>query len=97
MLKSMCLGHRPMKSCIKKYNPSTKEPETYHMAAMNQYVEIGYASAGSPTLKHHLMNSFTSSCQSRSRCLSFQQHYWGEDARFRGKESVMAAHRCELA
>lgn len=73
------LGPPPNEKLIKKYNPSKKEPETYGMDSMNQYLD-----ALSPTLVNSDLNSpfderFHIPLPVAQQMPFFQQHYWGED------------------
>lgn len=78
-VKVYVLGPPPDEKFIKKYNPSKKEPETYGMDSMNQYLD-----AVSPTLLNSDLNvpfdeQFQIPLPVAQQMPFFQQHYWGED------------------
>lgn len=78
-VKVYVLGPPPNEKLIKKYNPSKREPETYGLDAMNNYLN-----ALQPTLSD--MDSDTPFDEGYQIPLHvaqqmpfFQRHYWGED------------------
>jgi hypothetical protein len=80
------LGPPPDEKMIKKYNPSRKEPETYGMNAMNQYLD-----ALSPTLldvdsEGPFDERFHVPLTVAQQMPFFQNHYWGENADSKEKD-----------
>jgi len=71
------LGPPPDVKFIKKYNPSTKDPETYHLA-MNQSLDVL-----NPLLQTDLDSPFDEQLHIpltvAQQMPFFQRHYWGED------------------
>lgn len=78
-VKVYVLGPPPDEKFIKKYNPSKKEPETYGMDSMNQYLD-----AVSPALLDYDLNlpfdeQFQIPLPVAQQMPFFQRRYWGED------------------
>jgi len=78
-VKVYVLGPPPDEKLIKKYNPSKREPETYGMEAMNNYL-----SALQPILSENDQESpfdegFQIPLQVAQQMPFFQERYWGED------------------
>lgn len=79
-VKVYVLGPPPNEKLIKKYNPSTKEPETYGMDSMNQYLN-----AVQPVLLRDSDDDspfderFQIPLHVAQQVPFFQEHYWGED------------------
>jgi hypothetical protein len=72
------LGPPPDEKMIKKYNPSKKEPETYHLDAMNQYVASLTLSDSDPETPFDEQSHIPMPVAQQMPF--FQQRYWGEDA-----------------
>jgi hypothetical protein len=72
------LGPPPDEKMLKKYNPSTKNPETYHMA-MNQFLEMVTPTAGGTDLDAPFDEQFQIPLTVAQQMPFFQQRYWGED------------------
>ena len=78
-VKVYVLGPPPNEKSIKKYNPSKREPETYGMDSMNQFLN-----AVQPTLLDADSDSpfderFQIPLHVAQQVPFFQEHYWGED------------------
>jgi hypothetical protein len=79
-VKVYVLGPPQNEKLIKKYNPSTKEPETYGMDSMNQYLN-----AVQPALLQDSDDDspfderFQIPLHVAQQMPFFQDHYWGED------------------
>jgi hypothetical protein len=71
------LGPPPDEKFIKKYNPSTKDPETYHMA-MNQSLE-DLTSILETNLDSPFDEQFHIPLTVAQQMPFFQRRYWGED------------------
>jgi hypothetical protein len=72
------LGPPPDEKMLKKYNPSTKDPETYHMA-MNQFLEMVTPTFGGLDLEAPFDEQFQIPLTVAQQMPFFQQRYWGED------------------
>ena len=70
------LGPPPDEKFIKKYNPSKKEPETYHLDAMNQYVASLTLTDSDPDTPFD--EQFHIPMPVAQQMPFFQQYYWGE-------------------
>ena len=78
-VKVYVLGPPPNEKFIKKYNPSTREPETYGMDSMNQYLSavepaLVDANVDSPFDERYQVPLYVA-----QQMPFFQEHYWGED------------------
>ncbi len=73
------LGPPPDEKLIKKYNPSKKEPETYGINAMNQYLEAITPALMSSDLDAPFDEKFQIPLPAGQQMAFFQRYYWGED------------------
>lgn len=73
------LGPPPDERLIKKYNPSKKEPETYGINAMNQYMETIAPALQGSDLDAPFDERFQIPLPAGQQMPFFQRHYWGED------------------
>lgn len=72
------LGPPPDEKMLKKYNPSKRDPETYHMA-MNQFLEMVTPTFPGLDLEAPFDEQFQIPLTVAQQMPFFQQRYWGED------------------
>jgi hypothetical protein len=72
------LGPPPDEKLIKKYNPSKKGHETYHMDAENQFVDL-FASTPDADRDSPFGEQFQIPLNVAEQMPFFQQRYWGEN------------------
>ena len=73
------LGPPPDEKMIKKYNPSKKQPETYGINAMNQYMDSIAPALSSPDLDAPFDEKFQIPLPAAQQMPFFQTYYWNED------------------
>ena len=78
-VKVYVLGPPPDERLIKKYNPSTKEPETYGINAMNHYMEAVGPALESSDLDAPFDDKYQIPLPAARQMPFFDAHYWGED------------------
>jgi hypothetical protein len=78
-VKVYVLGPPPDERFIKKYNPSKKEPETYGINAMNQYLDAVGSALQNPDLDAPFDDRFQIPLTAARQMPFFTDHYWGED------------------
>jgi hypothetical protein len=78
-VKVYVLGPPPDEKFIKKYNPSTKEPETYGMDSMNQYLGAVEPALVDADVDSPFDERFQIPLYVAQQMPFFQEHYWGED------------------
>lgn len=76
-VKVYVLGPPPDEKLIKKYNPSKREPETYGMDSMNQYLNALWPSE--IDLESPFDEGFQIPLSVAQQMPFFQQRYWGEN------------------
>lgn len=74
------LGPPPNEKLIKKYNPSKREPETYGMDSINNYLNALQPSLSDTDVETPIDEGFQIPLNLAQQMPFFQQHYWGEDA-----------------
>jgi len=79
-VKVYVLGPPPDEKLIKKYNPSKREPETYGMDAMNNYLSALQPTLSDTDLETPFDEGFQIPLHVAEQMPFFQQYYWGEDA-----------------
>jgi hypothetical protein len=72
------LGPPPNEKFIKKYNPSKKDPETYHMA-MDQFLDVLNPTLEQTDLDSPFDEQFHVPLAVAQQMPFFQRRYWGED------------------
>lgn len=85
-IKVYVLGPPPDEKLIKKYNPSKREPETYGMEAMNNYLSALQPTLSDTDLETPFDEGFQIPLHVAQQMPFFQQHYWGEDLESDGKD-----------
>ena len=78
-VKVYALGPPPNEKLIKKYNPSKREPETYGLDAMNNYLNALQPTLSDMDLDTPFDEGFQIPLHVAEQMPFFQQHYWGED------------------
>ena len=78
-VKVYVLGPPPNEKLIKKYNPSKREPETYGMDVMNNYLSAVQPTLSDTDLESPFDEGFQIPLHVAQQMPFFQQHYWGED------------------
>lgn len=71
------LGPPPDEKLIKKYNPSKKATETYHMDSVNQFVDM-FAPTPDADRDSPFGEPFQIPLNVAEQMPFFQQHYWGD-------------------
>ena len=79
-VKVYVLGPPPNEKLIKKYNPSKREPETYGMEAINNYLSALQPTLSDVDLETPFDEGFQIPLHVAEQMPFFQEHYWGEDA-----------------
>lgn len=87
-VKVYVLGPPPDEKMIKKYNPSTKEPETYGMDSMNQYLNAVQPALMNADLDAPFDERFQIPMHVAQQMPFFQEHYWGEDGESNEKDQT---------
>jgi hypothetical protein len=87
-VKVYVLGPPPDEKMIKKYNPSTKEPETYGMDAMNQYLNAVQPALMDADLDAPFDERFQIPMHVAQQMPFFQERYWGEDGESNEKDQT---------
>ena len=85
-VKVYVLGPPKDEKFIKKYNPSTKEPETYGMDSMNQYLGAVEPALVDADVDAPFDERFQIPLYVAQQMPFFQDHYWGEDADSKEKD-----------
>ncbi len=85
-VKVYVLGPPPDEKFIKKYNPSTKEPETYGMDSMNQYLGAVEPALLDADVDSPFDERFQIPLYVAQQMPFFQEHYWGEDVDSKEKD-----------
>lgn len=78
-VKVYVLGPPHDEKLIKKYNPSKREPETYGMDSINNYLNALQPSLSDTDVETPLDEGFQIPLNLAEQMPFFQQHYWGED------------------
>lgn len=73
------LGPPPDEKLIKKYNPSKREPETYGMDSINNYLNALQPSLSDTDVETPIDEGFQIPLNLAQQMPFFQQRYWGED------------------
>lgn len=73
------LGPPPDEKLIKKYNPSKREPETYGMDSINNYLNALQPSLSDTDVESPIDEEFQIPLNLAQQMPFFQQRYWGED------------------
>jgi hypothetical protein len=79
-VKVYVLGPPPDEKLIKKYNPSKREPETYGMDSINNYLNALQPTLSDTDLETPFDEGLQIPLNMAQQMPFFQQHYWGEDA-----------------
>lgn len=79
-VKVYVLGPPHEEKFIKKYNPSTKEPETYGIDAMNMFLSGLTPALASSDPQAPFDRMFQIPLEAAKQMLFFQAYYWGKDA-----------------
>ena len=79
-VKVYVLGPPPDEKLIKKYNPSKREPETYGMDSINNYLNAFQGALSDTNVATPFDEGFQIPLNIARQMPFFQQHYWGEDA-----------------
>jgi hypothetical protein len=87
-VKVYVLGPPPDEKMIKKYNPSTKEPETYGMDSMNQYLSAVQPALMDADVDAPFDERFQIPLHVAQQMPFFQEHYWGEDCESKEKDQT---------
>ena len=87
-VKVYVLGPPPDEKFIKKYNPSTKEPETYGMDSMNQYLGAVEPALVNADVDSPFDERFQIPLYVAQQMPFFQEHYWGEDVDSKEKDQA---------
>jgi hypothetical protein len=85
-VKVYVLGPPQDEKFIKKYNPSTKEPETYGMDSMNQYLGAVEPALVDSEVDSPFDERFQIPLYVAQQMPFFQEHYWGEDVDSKEKD-----------
>ena len=85
-VKLYVLGPPQDEKFIKKYNPSTKEPETYGMDSMNQYLGAVEPALVDGEADSPFDERFQIPLYVAQQMPFFQEHYWGEDVDSKEKD-----------
>lgn len=85
-VKVYVLGPPADEKFIKKYNPSTKEPETYGMDSMNQYLSAVQPALVDADVDSPFDERYQIPLHVAQQMPFFQEHYWGEDADSKEKD-----------
>ena len=78
-VKVYVLGPPPDEKLIKKYNPSKREPETYGMDSINNYLNALQPTLSDADVETPFDEGFQIPLNIAQQIPFFQQHYWGED------------------
>jgi glyoxylase-like metal-dependent hydrolase (beta-lactamase superfamily II) len=73
------LGPPPDEKLIKKYNPSTREPETYGIDAMNVYLAALEPTLSDEDVETPFDTRYEIPLNVAQQMEFFRSHYWGED------------------
>ena len=79
-VKVYVLGPPQNEKLIKKYNPSKREPETYGLDAMNNYLNAVQPCLSDMDLDAPFDEGYQIPLHVAQQMPFFQQRYWGEDA-----------------
>lgn len=79
-VKVYVLGPPPDEKLIKKYNPSKREPETYGLDAMNNYLAALQPTMTDMDLDTPFDEAYQIPLHVAQQMPFFQRHYWGEDS-----------------
>ena len=79
-VKVYVLGPPPDEKLIKKYNPSKREPETYGIDSINNYLSALQPTLSDTDVETPFDEGFQIPLNMAQQMPFFQQHYWGEDA-----------------
>ncbi|HEY6660235.1 MAG TPA: hypothetical protein VI031_03800 [Pyrinomonadaceae bacterium] len=79
-VKVYVLGPPPDEKLIKKYNPSKREPETYGMDTINNYLNALQPTLSDTDVETPFDEGFQIPLDMAQQMPFFQQRYWGEDA-----------------
>ncbi|HEV8426473.1 MAG TPA: MBL fold metallo-hydrolase [Pyrinomonadaceae bacterium] len=78
-VKVYVLGPPPDEKLIKKYNPSKREPETYGIDTINNYLNALQPTLTDTDVETPFDEGFQIPLNMAQQMPFFQQHYWGED------------------
>jgi len=87
-VKVFVLGPPPDEKLIKKYNPSKREPETYGMDSMNNYLNALQPTLSDSDVETPFDERFQIPLNMAQQMPFFQQSYWGEDADSKEKDQA---------
>jgi Metallo-beta-lactamase superfamily len=79
-VKVYVLGPPPDEKLIKKYNPSKREPETYGVDSINNYLSALQPTLSDTDVETPFGEGFQIPLNMAQQMPFFQQRYWGEDA-----------------
>jgi hypothetical protein len=79
-VKVYVLGPPPDEKLIKKYNPSKREPETYGIDTINNYLNALQPTLSDTDVETPFDENFQIPLNMAEQMPFFQQRYWGEDA-----------------
>jgi hypothetical protein len=77
-VRAYVLGPPPSEKAIKKYNPSKKDPETYGINAMSQYMDAVGPALNDSDLDAPFDDRYQVPLPAAQWMPFFQDHYWGE-------------------
>ncbi len=87
-VKVYVLGPPPDEKLIKKYNPSKREPETYGMDAINNYLSALQPTLTDTDLESPFDEGFQIPMHVAQQMPFFQERYWGEDLESKEKNQA---------
>jgi hypothetical protein len=87
-VKVYVLGPPPDEKLIKKYNPSKREPETYGMDTINNYLSALQPTLSDTDVETPFGEGFQIPLNMAQQMPFFQQRYWGEDAESKEKSQA---------
>ena len=87
-VKVYVLGPPPDEKLIKKYNPSKREPETYGIDTINNYLNALQPTLSDTDVETPFDEGFQIPLNMAQQMPFFQQHYWGEDVELKEKSQA---------